>query len=185
ELTQLARLPHLRELVLNDPTSGLNPVCQLCNYTTHILYHMPGLQRLDNWDVSCKQVKDAAESAVMKKLMYYNMRVRSTRRNLTETQAELTERKKSLMQLPEEWIRTFSHALKNLEQELSMLPYGPKSSICKMETDSGGLNDHKDAVTETTDLNTDSSDPGLEHKILLKIEALRERLQRWTRRMDE
>ncbi|XP_047249203.1 leucine-rich repeat-containing protein 9 isoform X2 [Girardinichthys multiradiatus] len=185
ELTQLARLPHLRELVLNDPTSGLNPVCQLCNYTTHILYHMPGLQRLDNWDVSCKQVKDAAESAVMKKLMYYNMRVRSTRRNLTETQAELTERKKSLMQPPEEWIRTLSHALKNLEQELSMLPYGPKSSTCKMETDSGGLNDHKDALTETTDLNTDSSDPGLEHKILLKIEALRERLQQWTRRMDE
>lgn len=61
ELTQLARLPHLRELSLNDPTSALNPVCQLCNYATHILYHMPGLQRLDDWDVSSKQVKDAAE----------------------------------------------------------------------------------------------------------------------------
>uniref|UniRef100_A0A3Q2T1F8 Leucine rich repeat containing 9 n=1 Tax=Fundulus heteroclitus TaxID=8078 RepID=A0A3Q2T1F8_FUNHE len=122
ELTQLARLPRLRELSLNDPTSALNPVCQLCNYATHILYHVPGLQRLDNWDVSCKQVKDAAESAVMKKLMYYNMRVRSARRKLTETRVTLAERKKSLMQLPEERIRTLSHALKSVSTVRQLQP---------------------------------------------------------------
>ncbi|KAM4723466.1 leucine-rich repeat-containing protein 9 [Anableps anableps] len=185
ELTQLSHLPHLRELALSDPTSGPNPVCQLCNYVTHIFYHMPGLQQLDNRNVSFKQVKDAAESVVMKKLMYYNMRVRSARRNLAETQVVLRERKKGLMQQPEEGIRTLSHALKSLEQELSMVLHGPKSFSSKMETKSDGLNENKDALTERIDLEADSRDPGVECKIRLKIEALRERLQQWTRRMDE
>lgn len=61
ELTLLARLPNLRELALKDPTSTPNPVCLLCNYATHVLYYMPGLQLLDTYDVSSKQVKDAAE----------------------------------------------------------------------------------------------------------------------------
>uniref|UniRef100_A0A3B5LPI9 Leucine rich repeat containing 9 n=1 Tax=Xiphophorus couchianus TaxID=32473 RepID=A0A3B5LPI9_9TELE len=145
ELTHLARLPRLKELALNDPTSASNPVCQLCNYSIHILYHLPGLERLDTWDVSCKQIKDAAESAVMKKLMYYNMRVRLAQRNLRETQVALQERKKCLMKLPEECIRTLN------------------------------------ALTKGANLDVNS----VERKILLKIEALRERLQRWTRRMDE
>lgn len=57
----LAYLPHLTELALKDPTSTPNPVCLLCNYVTHVLYHMPCLQRLDTYDVSNKQAKDAAE----------------------------------------------------------------------------------------------------------------------------
>lgn len=57
----LAYLPHLTELALMDPASTPNPVCLLCNYATHVLYHMPCLQRLDADDVSNKQVKEAAE----------------------------------------------------------------------------------------------------------------------------
>lgn len=57
----LAHLPNLTELALKDPTSTPNPVCLLCNYATHVLYHMPRLQRLDTYDVSSKQVKEAAE----------------------------------------------------------------------------------------------------------------------------
>lgn len=57
----LAYLPHLTELALKDPTSTPNPVCLLCNYVTHVLYHMPCLQRLDTYDVSNKQAKEAAE----------------------------------------------------------------------------------------------------------------------------
>ncbi|XP_027855636.1 leucine-rich repeat-containing protein 9 isoform X1 [Xiphophorus couchianus] len=181
ELTHLARLPRLKELALNDPTSASNPVCQLCNYSIHILYHLPGLERLDTWDVSCKQIKDAAESAVMKKLMYYNMRVRLAQRNLRETQVALQERKKCLMKLPEECIRTLSHTLKSLEHELSMMPQSPKSPGSRMETESEGGNVKEDALTKGANLDVNS----VERKILLKIEALRERLQRWTRRMDE
>lgn len=46
--------------------------------------------------------------------MYYNMRVRGARKTLTETTASLIERKKTLLQLPEESIRRLSHALKNV-----------------------------------------------------------------------
>lgn len=61
ELTMLACLPNLTDLVLKDPTSIPNPVCLLCNYATHVLYHMPRLQRLDSYDISSEQVKEAAE----------------------------------------------------------------------------------------------------------------------------
>ncbi|TMS21605.1 Leucine-rich repeat-containing protein 9 [Larimichthys crocea] len=132
ELTHLARLPHLRELALNDPTSTPNPVCLLCNYATHVLYHMPGLQRLDTYDVSNKQVKEAAEATVMKKMMYYNMRVRSAQRNLAETRLSLTEKEKTMLQLPEECIRTLHHTLKNLERELSKVAAGCKKSACTL-----------------------------------------------------
>uniref|UniRef100_A0A669EAH4 Leucine rich repeat containing 9 n=1 Tax=Oreochromis niloticus TaxID=8128 RepID=A0A669EAH4_ORENI len=112
ELSHLARLPRLSELALKDPTSTPNPVCLLCNYETHILYHVPSLQRLDIYDVSSKQIKDAAESAVMKKMMYYNMRVRTAQRKLAETRLSLIERKKTLSQSPEECIKTLTRALK-------------------------------------------------------------------------
>uniref|UniRef100_A0A671WDQ5 Leucine rich repeat containing 9 n=1 Tax=Sparus aurata TaxID=8175 RepID=A0A671WDQ5_SPAAU len=114
ELTLLARQPNLQELALKDPTSTPNPVCLLCNYATHVLYHVPGLQRLDTYDVSSKQVKDTAESTVMKKMMYYNMRVRTAQRNLAEARLRLMERKKTMLQLPEECIRTITQATKNV-----------------------------------------------------------------------
>uniref|UniRef100_A0A4W6FKF0 Leucine rich repeat containing 9 n=1 Tax=Lates calcarifer TaxID=8187 RepID=A0A4W6FKF0_LATCA len=148
ELTLLACLPHLRVLALKDPTSTPNPVCLLCNYATHVLYHMPGLQCLDTYDVSSKQVKEAAESTVMKKMMYYNMRVRAAQRNLAATRFNLIERKKTLLQLPEECIRTLS-----------------SSDRC-----------------DPPDI---SRDPAMEAKILTKMEALRERLTLWMRRLDE
>lgn len=50
----------------------------------------------------------------MKKMMYYNMRVRTAQRNLAETRFSLIEKKKTLLQLPEECIRTLNHTLKNV-----------------------------------------------------------------------
>lgn len=44
--------------------------------------------------------------------MYYNMRVHSAHRNLAETQLKLLGQKKTLMQLPEEHIKTLSRTLK-------------------------------------------------------------------------
>ncbi|XP_028251518.1 leucine-rich repeat-containing protein 9 [Parambassis ranga] len=186
ELTLLANLPSLRELALQEPTSSPNPVCLLCNYATHIIYHMPGLQRLDTYDVSSKQDKEAAESAVMKKMMYYNMRVRTARRNLAQTQSSLIEKKKTLLQLPEESIRTLSHSLKCLERELSMGPVSCRKSTSKLEDEGGEAAQLEDGFSEKSDSAIDiSCDPAMEHKILLKIEALRERLKQWTRRLDE
>ncbi|GLD62379.1 leucine-rich repeat-containing protein 9-like protein, partial [Lates japonicus] len=186
ELTLLACLPHLRVLALKDPTSTPNPVCLLCNYATHVLYHMPGLQCLDTYDVSSKQVKEAAESTVMKKMMYYNMRIRAAQRNLAETRFSLIERKKTLLQLPEECIRTLNHALKNLERELSKVQAGCKMSTCTLEDEPGGRTQLVEGSSDRCDPTTDiSCDPAMEAKILTKMEALRERLTLWTRRLDE
>ncbi|XP_053191128.1 leucine-rich repeat-containing protein 9 [Scomber japonicus] len=183
ELTLLAHLPHLRELALKDPTSTPNPVCLLCNYATHVLYHMPGLLCLDTYDVSSKQVKEAAESTVMKKMMYYNMRVRTAQRNLAETRLSFTEKKKTLLQLPEECIRILNHTLKNLERELYKKPAGRKKSACTSED--GPLH-VVEGLTDKSDPNTDvSCDPTTEKKILRKIELLKERQMLWTRRLDE
>ncbi|XP_035023864.2 leucine-rich repeat-containing protein 9 isoform X1 [Hippoglossus stenolepis] len=186
ELTLLAGLPHLRELALRDATSTPNPVCLLCNYATHILYHMPGLQRLDTYDVSSKQVKEAAESTVLKKMMYYNMRVHTAQRNLEETRLSLIERKKTLLQLPEECVRTLSHSLKNLERELSKVLTGCKKSACKLDDAPGGPTHLVDGSSNRWDPTTDvSCDPTMEPKILIKMEALRERLTLWMKRLNE
>ncbi|KAF3844873.1 hypothetical protein F7725_008036 [Dissostichus mawsoni] len=170
ELTLLARLPNLRELALKDPTSTPNPVCLLCNYATHVLYYMPGLQLLDTYDVSSKQVKDAAEATVMKKMMYYNMRVHTAQRNLAEIRLSLMERKKTMLQLPEDCIRTLNHALKSLQEV--RLHHG------------GRIHYLVEGSIDRSDLTADIS-PAMQHKILSKIEALRERLQLWARRLQE
>ncbi|KAM9354856.1 leucine-rich repeat-containing protein 9 [Pholidichthys leucotaenia] len=186
ELTPLSHLSHLREFALNDPVSTPNPVCLLCNYATHILYHMPGLQTFDTYDVSCKQVKETAESAVMKKMMYYNMRVRTLQRNLAETKLSLTETKKDLLQLPEECITILSYSLKCLERELSRAPFNYKKSDCFLEEPRGTTHLEGNS-TEGSDSTTDiSHDPAaMEHKIQRKIDALKGRLKLWNMRLDE
>ncbi|KAM8915276.1 leucine-rich repeat-containing protein 9 isoform 2-T2 [Spinachia spinachia] len=183
DLTLLAPLTNLRELALKDSTSTSNPVCLLCNYATHVLYHIPGLQRLDTYDVLSKQVKKTAESTVMKKMMYYNMRIRAAQRNLAEMRLTLKERNKTRKQLPEECIRTLNYALKSLEGELSKVHASCKKSACTLEDRSTHLLEGPVNRSDPTDDTV--CDPALEHKILRKIDALRERLVLWTRRLDE
>uniref|UniRef100_A0A8C5DYF8 Leucine rich repeat containing 9 n=1 Tax=Gouania willdenowi TaxID=441366 RepID=A0A8C5DYF8_GOUWI len=181
ELIMLTNLPHLADLALQEKMSTPNPVCQLSNYATHVLYHMPGLQRLDNYIVSNRKIKEAAESAVLKKLMYYNMRVRNAQRNLAETQSSLREKKKALLQIPEESVRTLSHSLKSLEQELSKATVCHESSTDLFEDEEGRPLDPEDRITENCDSTTDSA---TENKFQLKIEAIKERLKLWTSRME-
>lgn len=54
------------------------------------------------------------KSTVMKKMMYYNMRVRTAQRNLAETRLSLMERKKTILELPKESIRTLNRSFKNV-----------------------------------------------------------------------
>uniref|UniRef100_A0A8C7HM58 Leucine rich repeat containing 9 n=1 Tax=Oncorhynchus kisutch TaxID=8019 RepID=A0A8C7HM58_ONCKI len=170
ELTLLAPLTCLRVLGLKDPQSSPTPVCLLCNYATHVLYHMPGLQRLDTYDVSSKHLKDAAESTVIKKMMYYNMRVRTAQRNLAETQANLLENKRNLLQLPEDRIRALNYALKNVRTTLCPQQWTFDAYVIHLQCDT---------LADIT------RDPGLEHKILSKLDTLKERLQFWNRKLEE
>lgn len=144
------------------------------------------------------------------------MRVRTAQRNLVEARLSLTERKKTLSQLPEECIRTLTHALKcvctpnlfccsfkknsagclcrtiliwmhfQLERELSVVLLSCKKPGCVSENAPGGQPHLDEGLAERNESASDiSQDPAMEHKILAKTEALRERLKLWTRRLDE
>ncbi|KAK6481441.1 leucine-rich repeat-containing protein 9-like [Huso huso] len=187
ELTHLARLPCLKELGLKDPQYSPNPVCLLCNYATHVLYHIPKLQRLDTYDVSNKQIKDAAESTVMKKMMYYNMRVKTIHRRLAEMLTRLVKQRNLLQQRPVEQIRALNFTLKNLERELSEIQTPSKKCSSKESPDS---RDEQKCVTERSSNNSSSTgdsvgDPCLEQKLFWKLDAIKDRLAFWKRKMDE
>lgn len=55
------RLPHLTSLCLKDPLYSPAPVSLLCNYATHVLFHLPHLTKLDTYDVSSKSLVEVAE----------------------------------------------------------------------------------------------------------------------------
>ncbi|KAJ3163656.1 Leucine-rich repeat-containing protein 9 [Geranomyces michiganensis] len=80
EVLFLARLPHLSSLCLSDANFADNPICSLCNYQTHVIYHLPNLKSLDTLDVTDESRK-IINATVLKKRMYYNMRIRTIKRN--------------------------------------------------------------------------------------------------------
>ncbi|XP_025062921.1 leucine-rich repeat-containing protein 9 [Alligator sinensis] len=184
ELTNLAMLPHLKDLGLNDPQYEPNPICLLCNYATHVLYHMPQLQRLDTYDVSHTQIKVLAETTAMKKIMYYNMRIKSVHRQLNEELEKLKERKCKLQKLPEDRIKLFSCTIKHLERELAELQTSGKiqsnrSSAESKQTDIENVGDESDYTDEANE------EPSLEEIFSQKLDALRERMTFWNRKLDE
>ncbi|KAH0517179.1 Leucine-rich repeat-containing protein 9 [Microtus ochrogaster] len=174
DLTNLTRLPLLKDLSLNDPQYKTNPVCQLCNYSTHVLYHLPSLQRLDTFDVSAKQIKELADTTAMKKIMYYNMRIKTIQRHLNEELEKLNDKKCKLQKLPEERIKLFNFAKKNLERELDELK-GPAK---------GQNDDAPEAETPKTS-ETVAQDLGRQQKILTKLRALDERVAFWKKKLNE
>ena len=80
EVLNLNRLPNLRICTFQDPHYGDNPICNLCNYQTYVLYHLPNLIRLDTLLIS-EDAKAFADATFMKKRMYYNMRIKTIQRN--------------------------------------------------------------------------------------------------------
>nr|XP_057946424.1 leucine-rich repeat-containing protein 9 isoform X2 [Doryrhamphus excisus] len=173
ELTRLTRLTHLKDLSLSDSTSTPNPVCRLCNYATHVLYHLPSLLFLDTYDVSSVQVKEAAECTVMKKMMFYNMRVRTAQKNLAESRLQLLEKKNASLESSIESIRLLNYNLKNLEREIW------KKSLEDGWSHTGGDNSEE---TDTFDI---GCDPPVEGMLQKKIDKLKKRLALWSRRLHE
>ncbi|PNH06561.1 Leucine-rich repeat-containing protein 9, partial [Tetrabaena socialis] len=80
ELRGLASLPRLADLCFSDPMWGDCPLAQLCNYQTFVLFMMPRLTSLDTL-LLADETKALAEATFLKKQMYYNMRVKTLRRN--------------------------------------------------------------------------------------------------------
>ncbi|XP_042302422.1 leucine-rich repeat-containing protein 9 isoform X2 [Sceloporus undulatus] len=183
EITNLARLPHLTDLCLNDPQYDPNPVCLLRNYTTHVLYHIPQLQRLDTYEVSSKEIKELAETTVMKKVMYYNMRIKNTHRQLNEELEKLKERKSKLQRLPEDRIKHFSCNIKHLERELEELQASGKKKASKSVSSQDFECEKSDGEAETPD--EDQEKNSLEQQILHKLDSLKRRINFWNKKLEE
>ncbi|XP_056401266.1 leucine-rich repeat-containing protein 9 isoform X2 [Hyla sarda] len=188
EITNLSRLPNLKDLGLKDPQYSPNLVCLFCNYVTHVLYHIPQLQRLDTYDVSHKQIKDLAESTVMKKLMYYNMRMKTVRRQLREELEKLKDLKNKLKQTPQDRIKRLIFLVKSLEEDQSD---DSLQALNKNQNNIFKSYDHTEqqsAIEEFKSLEkeeSNGSDSVLKEQICQKLSALKERIQFWTQRMDE
>ena len=80
DVPNLARLRRLGSLCMSDPHFGESPVCALCNYQTYMLYHLQQLSMLDSYAIA-DEARHLAEATYMKKKMYYNMRIKTLKRN--------------------------------------------------------------------------------------------------------
>lgn len=89
EILNLNSLFSLRLLCFNDPNYSENPVCNLCNYQTYMLYHIPQLTQLDTFTIS-EEAKNYAEATFMKKKMYYNMRIKTIKRTASNVKQAVT-----------------------------------------------------------------------------------------------
>lgn len=54
------------------------------------------------------------QSTVLKKMMYYTMRVRCAQRQFDELKAKLRQQRRNQIQIPEEKIRVLTHMLRNV-----------------------------------------------------------------------
>ncbi|KAM8921171.1 leucine-rich repeat-containing protein 9 [Pelodytes ibericus] len=180
ELTNLARLANLKDLGLMNPEYRPNPVCLLCNYATHVLYHVPQLQRLDTYNVSHKPIKDLADSTVMKKMMYYNMRVKTIYRQLKEETQKLKQQKLTVKSIPEDQIKVLRFLIKNLERELSNLQL---SGVISHERD--GRHCKTEELESWNKEESTTNDSKLVGQIRKKIGFLQERIIFWTQILHE
>ena len=80
DIPNLARMRRLSSLSFSEPHFGDNPLCSLCNYQTYLLFHMTHLRMFDTQLIT-DDLRQLAEATYMKKKMYYNMRIKTLKRN--------------------------------------------------------------------------------------------------------
>lgn len=172
DLTNLMRLPSLHSLCLKDPLYSPAPVSLLCNYVTNVLYHLQNLTKLDTYDVG-KSMVDVAETTVMKKKMYYNMRIRTVYRNLAQVIGKMDAFRLQMLNFPHERLRTLISAMKEIERDEDN-PFSEES--CERKNPSPGeipekqLNLQK--LNTTPDYNT-------------KMAAIKDRVKKWEKKCSE
>ncbi|GLC71381.1 hypothetical protein PLESTF_001109300 [Pleodorina starrii] len=117
ELRSLGCLPRLMDLCFADPMWGECPLAQLCNYQTFVLFVMPHLTSLDTL-LLADEAKALAEATFLKKQMYYNMRVKTLRRNARQIVKLAAEGRQARQALRQPLKNTLVLAAKDLEREI-------------------------------------------------------------------
>ncbi|ORX41716.1 L domain-like protein [Piromyces finnis] len=80
DLLNLTRLLNLETLVLSSQLFDNNPICDLLNYQTFIIFHMTYIKQLDDIEITDESRKTVA-STIIKKRMYYNTQIQAIHRN--------------------------------------------------------------------------------------------------------
>ncbi|XP_070181590.1 leucine-rich repeat-containing protein 9-like isoform X2 [Littorina saxatilis] len=177
DLTNLVRLPTLQSLSMKDPLYSPCPVSQLCNYSTHILFHLPSLRRLDTYDVTAKHLNELAHSTVMKKKMYYNMRIKTLRRNMAHLLERLDNHKMyQLLAIPHQRLRMITYAIKEIERDMQDKKQ-PSEEIATHDSDTESERDARERLNAGGDSKM--------QLLITKLEALRQRKYYWERKCAE
>lgn len=127
EVRNLARLPHLRSVCFSDPHYGDNPVCNLCNYQTYCLFQLRQLAVLDTMVLS-EESKAMAEATYMKKRMYYNMRIKTLKRNTTNVIRAAREAKQARASHTSLNLNVLLRQKKDIEREVDEAVWLPPPS---------------------------------------------------------
>ncbi|XP_022332451.2 leucine-rich repeat-containing protein 9-like isoform X3 [Crassostrea virginica] len=180
ELTHLMRLPDLQSMSLKDPQFPPAPVSLLCNYSTHVLYHLPSLSKLDTYDAS-KNVSELAEATVLKKKMYYNMRVKTVRRNLADIVSKMGIYKARLLEFSHERLRNLMNCIKEVRREFEDLMLETIDISVFHDMEPG------DNLILVQDLEEESKLQKLDEngRFMAKMNCLKDRIKKWERKISE
>ncbi len=137
------------------------------------------------------------QSTVLKKMMYYTMRVRRAQRQFDELKAKLRQQRKNQIQLPEERIHVLTHMLRNVSIQfvhkfffcatIFRLWHYDTFTLCEqMEC---GLSHVQSAGKKSgvpEDLTSDfHKEHSREQRLQHKLDTLKDRLKFWERRLEE
>jgi Leucine-rich repeat (LRR) protein len=120
EILHLSRLKTLSRLSLSDPNFSDNPICGLCNYQTYTVHHLPNLCTFDTMEVT-QESRRLIGATIVKKRMYYNMRIITIRRNCDFLIKTLKESTKPQIQKMEEEIQTLWAKVKKIQRHIDTL----------------------------------------------------------------
>ncbi|XP_055956768.1 leucine-rich repeat-containing protein 9 [Patella vulgata] len=172
DITNLVRLPKLVNISFKDPQYEASPVSILCNYSTHVLYHLPYIQRLDTFDVSIQHLAEIAESTVSKKKMYYNMRMKAIHCNLSSVKNRLEKYRDLLLEFPQKRILNLVNTIKELERE---------EEIQVMSAD---INSETESERDAKFLKNITENTGTK-SIVQKTQELKKRRKQWEKKCVE
>ncbi|CAG9310144.1 unnamed protein product [Blepharisma stoltei] len=127
DVLNLKSLPALDILTLNDPHFTENPVCNLCNYQTFMIFQFPKVKKLDTYSIT-DEARSYAEATFLKKQMYYNMRIKTIKRTASNIKIALTNLAQKYQQFLFDDLLPLEKELKLTESECENR-MNPKESI--------------------------------------------------------